>query len=102
MLLLALAACGSKDYTQVGFRNDLPRPVQVGLCADTSCRHVRWWIGVDPDAVATEQVRSGATRRFLVVGPPDTVYGCLAFHFPRVEPAVTVQLSAARGCGSGR
>jgi hypothetical protein len=103
-LPLVLAACGSAPYTQVGFRNDLQRPVQLGLCTDVPCRQVRWWIGIDPDAIATEQVRSDgkATRRFLVVGPPDTVYGCLVFHFPRVQPDVTVRVSSARGCGSGR
>jgi hypothetical protein len=102
--LLALAGCGSAGYTQVGFRNDLPRPVQLGLCKDSACRQVRWWIGVDPGAVATEPVRSDgkATRRFLVVGPPDTVYGCLAFRFAGDHPDVTVPLSTARGCGSGR
>jgi len=103
-LALLLAACGSTPYTQVGFRNDLPRPVQLGLCEDTACRHVRWWIGVDPDAVATEQVRSDgeATSRFVVAGPPDTVYGCLVFRLPRAGRDVTVRLSSARGCGSGR
>lgn len=100
---LLLAACGSTPYTQVGFRNDLPRPVQVGLCKDATCRSVAWWVGVDPAAVATEPVRSdGRTSRFLVVGPPDTVFGCLAFRFPRAERDVTVRLSTARGCGSGR
>jgi hypothetical protein len=103
-LPLVLAACGSAPYTQVGFRNDLARPVELGLCKDTACRRVRWWIGVDPQAIATEAVRSDgkATSRFLVAGPPDTVYGCLVFHFARVEPDVTVRLSSARGCGSGR
>jgi hypothetical protein len=103
-LPLLLAACGSAPYTQVGFRNDLARPVQLGLCKDDACRHVRWWIGVDPDAIATEQVRSDgkATRRFLVVGPPDTVYGCFVFHFAGAHSDVTVPLSHARGCGSGR
>ena len=101
---LLLAACGSEPTTQVGLRNDLRRPVQIGLCATTSCRHVRWWIGIDPAAVAFEPVPSDGrtTRRFIVVGPPDTVYGCLAFTYPRAQPDVLVPLSSARGCGSGR
>ena len=103
-LPLLLAACGSAPYTQVGFRNDLKRPVQLGLCSDTACRQVSWWIGVDPAAIATEQVRSDgpAPHRYVVVGPPDTVYGCLVFRFPHVQPDVSVRLSSARGCGSGR
>ena len=103
-LPLAFAACGSAPYTQVGFRNDLARPVQIGLCKDDACRRVRWWIGLDPQAVATEPVRSDgkASRRFVVVGPPDTVYGCLVFQLPRGGSDVTVRLSTARGCGSGR
>jgi hypothetical protein len=102
-LPLVLAACGSPPYTEVGFRNDLARPVQLGLCKDPDCRRVLWWIGVDPQAIATEAVRSdGKPRRFVVAGPPDTVYGCLVFDFARVEPDLTVRLSSARGCGSGR
>jgi hypothetical protein len=100
---LALAACGSPSYTDVGFRNDLPRPVQIGACEDGACRSVRRWLGIDPRAVATEQVRAdGATHRFVVVGPPDTVYGCLTFHFEGAHAAVSVPLSRAHGCGSGR
>jgi hypothetical protein len=78
--------------------------VQLGLCKDDACRRIRWWIGIDPRATATEQVRSDgrATRRFVVVGPPDTVYGCFVFHFDGAQPEVTVPLSKARGCGSGR
>jgi hypothetical protein len=103
-LPLVLAACGSAPYTQVGFENDLARPVQLGWCKDETCRRVTGWIGIDPGATATEQIRSDgkAVRRFLVAGPPDTVYGCLVFHFPKVEPQRTVRLSTARGCGSGR
>jgi hypothetical protein len=102
-LPLVLAACGSASFTEVGFRNDLPRPVQLGWCDDDACRSVGRWIGVDPRAVATEQVESdGTTRRFVVVGPPDTVYGCLAFRFDGAQAAVTVPLSEAHGCGSGR
>jgi hypothetical protein len=100
-LPLVLAACGSSPYTQVGFENDLARPVQLGWCKDATCRRVTGWIGVDPGATATEQVRSDgkATRRFVVVGPPDTVYGCFTFHFPKVESGVTVRLSTAQRCG---
>jgi hypothetical protein len=103
-LPLLLAACGSAPYTEVGFRNDLQRPVQLGSCRDPACRSVRWWIGIDPQAVATEQVASDgkATRRFVVVGPPDTVYGCFAFRFDGRHAGVTVPVSRAHGCGSGR
>jgi hypothetical protein len=98
-----LAACGSKPYVDVGFRNDLPRPVQLGACEDESCRVVRRWLGIDPRAVATEPIRGDdATHRFVVVGPPDTVYGCLAFRFDGEHAAETVPLSRAHGCGSGR
>jgi hypothetical protein len=103
-LPLLLAACGSAPYSEVGFRNDLQRPVQLGLCKSASCRSVRWWIGIDPGATATQQIRSDgrATRRFLVVGPPDTVYGCFVFHLDGARPERTLPLSQAHGCGSGR
>ena len=101
-LPLVLVACGSSPYTQVGFENDLARPVQLGWCKDATCRRVTGWIGVDPGATATEQVRSDgkATRRFVVVGPPDMVVGCFVFHFPHVEKPATVRLSSARRCGA--
>ena len=102
-LPLVAAACGSPSYAEVGFRNDLSRPVQLGSCEDDACRSVRRWLGIDPHAVATEQVRGdGRTHRFVVVGPPDTVYGCFAFRFEGAHAALTVPLSRAHGCGSGR
>jgi hypothetical protein len=97
-----LAACGSPSFTNVAFRNDLGRPVQLGLCRTDSCRSVEWWIGVDPDAVAVQQVRSRETRRFVVAAPPDAVYGCFSFRFDSERPDVAVALSKAHGCGSGR
>ncbi|HET8606485.1 MAG TPA: hypothetical protein VFL66_05580 [Gaiellaceae bacterium] len=86
------------------FRNDLGRPVQLELCKEPTCRHVQWQIGVDPGAEATEQIRSDgkAHRRFLVVTPPERIYGCLAFHFDGKHPDETVPLSRARGCGGRR
>lgn len=65
---------------------------------------MRWTIGIDPQATANEEVESDgrATRRFVVVGPPDTVYGCFAFHFDGSHADVTVPVSRAHGCGSGR
>jgi hypothetical protein len=103
-LPLLLAACGSASFTNVAFRNDLGRPVQLGLCRTDSCRSVAWFVGVDPGAVAVQQVPSDGkqTRRFLVSAPPDAVYGCLAFAFASKRPDVAVAMSTAHGCGSGR
>ena len=102
--LLALAGCGSAATAEIGFRNDLPRPVQVGACRDSACRSVSSWVAVDPGATAVEPVAAGGStaRRFVVFGPPDTVYGCFAFRPEPGDPPVTVALSRARGCGSGR
>ncbi len=88
------------------FHNDLGRPVTLGLCDESApgCRQLTWRIGVDPGARTTQEIRSDgkAVRRFLVVGPPETVYGCLAFRFEGRQPERQVELSRARDCGSGR
>jgi hypothetical protein len=87
----------------VTFRNDLPAAVNVGSCTDPTCRHVIGWFGVDRGALATVEVRSdGRTARYAVIGPPETIYGCLALSFHGRHAEVTVPLSRARGCGSGR
>ena len=99
---LALAGCGSARLAEVSFENDLPRPVQVGFCDDTACRVVRSWVPVDEGATATEQLPVGRkTTRVVVAGPPDTVYGCLALRLTK-PASVSVRLSTAHGCGSGR
>jgi hypothetical protein len=104
--VLALAGCGGGTYSEVAFHNDLGRRVTLGYCkdGDETCRQVRWWIAIDPGQRATQEIRSDgkATRRFVVVAPPETVYGCFSFHFTERRPPSTVQLADARGCGSGR
>lgn len=99
-----VAGCGRTPYTNVTFRNDLGRPVQVELCRESTCRSIQWTIGIDPGQEATEQVRSDgkARRRFLVITPPERVYGCLVFRFDGKHPEVTVPLSRAHGCGGPR
>ena len=100
---VALAGCGSDATTGVTFRNDLPRPVQVGSCGDAACRTVRSWLPVDRGATATERLPAGAgVLRFVVLGPPDTVFGCVALRPAESGRAAVVRLSTARGCGSGR
>jgi hypothetical protein len=103
---LALAGCGGPPYTEVTFRNDLGRPVTIAYCADgdATCRQVRWRVGIDPGARSTQEVRSDGTtvRRFVVVGPPETIYGCFSFRFDGRRPEQLRDLSQARGCGSGR
>ena len=110
-LLLAavalLAGCGGGGtYSEVAFHNDLGRRVTLGYCkdGDETCRQVRWRIAIDPGQRATQEIRSDgeATRRFLVLAPPETIYGCFVFRFDERRPPSTVQLSDARGCGSGR
>jgi hypothetical protein len=100
---LALAGCGAGTHTDVTFRNDLPRPVQVGSCDDTACRTVGSWLPLDRGATATEQLPSGArVVRFVVLGPPDTVFGCVAVRPVDGRRPDVVRLSTAHGCGSGR
>ncbi|HEY6030702.1 MAG TPA: hypothetical protein VIU44_09070 [Gaiellaceae bacterium] len=96
-----LAGCGGPAYTNVTFRNDLGTPVQVELCREPTCQSIQWTIGIDPGQEATEQVRSDgkARRRFLVVSPPDRIYGCKAFTFDGEHAEVTVALSTMHGCG---
>lgn len=102
--LALLAGCGRTPYTNVTFRNDLGRPVQLELCREPTCRSIQWTVGIDPGQEATEQVRSDgkARRRFLVVTPPEYIYGCMVFRFAGKHPDVTVPLSRARGCGGRR
>lgn len=99
-----VAGCGGTPYTNVTFRNDLGRPVQVELCRESTCRSIQWTIGIDPGQEATEQVRSDgkARRRFLVITPPERIYGCLVFRFDGKHAEVTVPLSKAHGCGGPR
>lgn len=103
-LALLAAGCGGTPYTNVTFRNDLGNPVQLWLCREPTCNRIQWTIGVDPGMAATEQIRSDgkATRRFLVITPPEHVYGCLVFHFDGKHPDVEVPLSRAHGCGGRR
>lgn len=91
-------------YTNVTFRNDLGQPVQLELCKEPTCRHVQWAIGIDPGAEATEQIRSDGTarRRFIVVTPPERIWGCFVFRFAGRHPEVKVPLSTAHDCfGAG-
>ena len=101
-----LAGCGSTTrFTEVTFRNDVGRPVRLGWCHDDpTCRHVDHWIAIYAGAAATEQVPSGggAYLRFVAVAPPDTVYGCWTLRYPARHMPVTLEVSTAHGCGSGR
>jgi hypothetical protein len=100
---VALAGCGGGGYTNVTFRNDLPRPVQLERCSDRQCLHVAWTIGIDPRQEATEPIASdGSGAPFVVVGPPDTIFGCLRFRFASPRAPLTVPLSQAhpRSCWS--
>jgi hypothetical protein len=99
--LAVLAGCGGPPYTNVTFRNDLGTPVQVELCREPTCQSIQWTVGIDPGQEATEQVRSDgkARRRFLVVTPPDRIYGCKVFAFDGKHAEVTVRLSTMHGCG---
>jgi hypothetical protein len=104
--VLALAGCGGSAYSEVAVQNDLDRRVRLGYCADgdATCRQVRWWIAIDPGQRATEEIPSAGdtTRRFVVVAPPETIFGCFAFRYGERRPPRTVQLADAHGCGSGR
>ena len=100
-----LAGCGSTPYTQATFVNDVGRPVRLGWCHDDpTCRRVHHWIAVDAGAEATELVPSGGGNfmRFVAVGPPETVYGCFTLSYGGGHAPVTLPLSRAHGCGSGR
>jgi hypothetical protein len=87
----------------VTFHNDLGTPVQLELCREPTCRSIQWNIGIDPDQDATEQIRSDgkARRRFMVITPPERIWGCLLFHFDGKHPDVTVPLSSVHSCYGG-
>lgn len=102
--LALVAGCGGASYTNVTFRNDLGQPVQVELCREQTCQSIQWTIGIDPGQEATEQIRSDgkARRRFLVITPPERIYGCMVFAFDGKHAEVKVPLSKAHGCGGPR
>ena len=101
--LLVLAGCGDAPYTNVTFHNDLGTPVQIELCREPSCRQIQWNVGIDPGQDATEQIRSDgkARRRFMVVTPPERIWGCFLFSFDGKHADVTVPLSKAHACFPG-
>jgi hypothetical protein len=101
-MVATLASCaGFSEPYSVSVSNDLLKPITLAVCNSHDCSKV-----IDPWVLKPGQTGrvnvevNGGYNPAILLGPGNSVVGCLPFRLSRRPAKVTVRASQAVGCDS--